>query len=200
MAVRPVYEWIWGVEAELMNPRVAERDKRTLVARVKQNMLKRLRPHFDGDDDAIMELESVRDSAGPLQLAYWQVANCCVVIEHAPRWDELCARRLANALLLCAVPDAEERRKFKGRRPGEGRGPIRKAIVRVWRGPFEGRTEVEPIDMWSFFAERPELVPRGWKFCETTKLGKYIEGPKAKDGISYKRFQNLVREVVKQGR
>jgi hypothetical protein len=74
---------------------------------------------------------------------------------------------------------------------GRGAGPIRKAIAKA----LKSVPDMEPSEVWDLLASRP---PRGWKFCDG-RAGKYIEGPKASDGMSYRRFQNLVREVKKQG-
>lgn len=73
----------------------------------------------------------------------------------------------------------------KGRRPGSG-SPIRRAVARLLR---TDRT-LKPRTLWAMLADDP---PRGWTF-RANRLGKYIEGPRASDGMRYARFQNIAKE------
>lgn len=99
---------------------------------------------------------------------------------------QVLAERNAN------MKDAVHGRKFPGRKPGSG-SPIRKAVVKVMQKPPK---PTKPAAVWAVLSAKP---PKGWTFFDN-RQGKYIEGPKASDGMEYRRFQNLVAEVRKQGR
>jgi hypothetical protein len=65
-------------------------------------------------------------------------------------------------------------------------GPIRRAIARaLTRDPT-----LKPRALWARLADNP---PRGWTFHDN-RQGKYIEGPKGGQGMSYARFQNVAKE------
>jgi hypothetical protein len=77
-------------------------------------------------------------------------------------------------------------RKFKLGRKLNTEGPIRRAIARVLKR--EG--VLKPRELWGMLADNP---PRGWTF-HVNRLGKYIEGPKAGQGMSYAHFSNVSKE------
>lgn len=182
--------------------------KRAIVARIKAELLGRLRPHVDTwpiSDDAIVTCAlgmDLGDHRGPREeskpipeplLSYFRAARWCVAIEESPAWNALYERRLLDALRDCAGPEltapliplAEHGRKFKaGRKPGTG-GPIRKAIAKALK---RDRT-LTPRTLWAMLADSP---PRGWEFCEN-HAGKYAAGSKGRN-MSYKRFQNVAKE------
>lgn len=76
--------------------------------------------------------------------------------------------------------------KFKrGRKPKTG-GPIRKAIARL----LAKSPDMKNAELWKAIDSKP---PRGWTVCDN-RSGKYIEGPKASDGMNYARFCNVAAE------
>ena len=82
--------------------------------------------------------------------------------------------------------------KFKqGRKPNTS-GPIRKAIVRL----LAASPDMKNAELWGAIKAKP---PRGWKVCDN-RVGKYIEGPKASDGMNYARFCNVASEARKQNK
>lgn len=94
---------------------------------------------------------------------------------------------LRDLLIRRWHPLAVAGKKFTaGRKPGTG-GPIRKAIARL----LKKDRAMKPRDVWRELAANP---PRGWAFCETPRLGKYIEGPKGGQGMGYPHFSNACKE------
>lgn len=94
---------------------------------------------------------------------------------------------LFRPVLAVTVAEAQAGRKFKaGRKPGTA-GAIRLAIAVVLKSS-PGLTNAE---LWLRLKEKP---PRGYEFRESTKLGKYIEGPTAGDDMQYRRFMNVAAE------
>lgn len=79
----------------------------------------------------------------------------------------------------------------KGRKAGSG-SAIRKSLALL----LAQDPALKPAAAWRVLSKSP---PGGWSFHDN-RAGKYIEGPKAGDGMSYPRFQNLVLEVKKLGR
>jgi hypothetical protein len=96
-------------------------------------------------------------------------------------YEEYCA------FLIDAIdPLAERGFKFmRGRKKGTG-GPIRKWIARQLA---KGR-EMKNAELWAAIKARP---PRGWQVQEN-RLGKYLDGPTAKDHMTYGRFSNVAKE------
>lgn len=95
--------------------------------------------------------------------------------------------RLLRALLAVTVTGAQEGRKFKtGRKPGTA-GALRLAIAALLKnGPALTNAE-----LWARMKTNP---PGGYEFCQTARLGKYIEGPTPKDSMGYRRFMNVAAE------
>lgn len=110
-----------------------------------------------------------------------------------PLFDSLqdAEERWAKIVLLRdLVPAARKGRKFPpGRKPG-ARGPVGKAI----RAALQSDPTLTNADLWERIKARP---PRGWRAFESTRLGKYFEGPTAADTTSYARFRNIAAEERK---
>jgi hypothetical protein len=174
--------------------------KLALVRRIKEDLLERLRPEADTwpiSNDTIVVCALGRDVARrpgeegqpirPLSLAYFKALRWCVAIEEAPEWNDRYERRLIGALYQCANPLADVGEKFsKGRKLGTG-GPIRKAIARL----LKKNPLLKNVELWNMLASRP---PRGWQFYDRPKIGRYIEGPKGGDGMSYARMRTVAAE------
>jgi hypothetical protein len=92
-----------------------------------------------------------------------------------------------QALLDEYLKDFEERFSA-GRKRGTG-SPIRKAIAdELKRDP-----RLSTADLWSKISLAP---PRGWTLYDN-RIGKYAEGPKAGQNMSYARFSNVASEERK---
>jgi len=65
-------------------------------------------------------------------------------------------------------------------------GPIRRAIARE----LKNNRALKNRDLWQILANKP---PKGWTFNDNN-LCKYIEGPKAGDGMGYGRFSEICLE------
>jgi hypothetical protein len=101
-------------------------------------------------------------------------------------WNSVISAWHATQKFLQVQKLALRGRKFElGRKPGSA-GPIRRAIVRA----LKCDPSLKPRDLWAMLADAP---PRGWTFREN-RVGKYIEGPKGGQGMSYARFQNVAKE------
>ena len=74
-----------------------------------------------------------------------------------------------------------------GRKPGSG-GPIRKAIARL----LKKNPEMKNPELWEMLEAHP---PQGWQFYAERK---YIEGPKAGDGMSQGWFFSVCSEERKK--
>lgn len=84
------------------------------------------------------------------------------------------------------VPEALDALRFKqGRKPGTG-GPIRKAIARLLK-----KKPLKNAEIWQALSLNP---PRGWQFLEN-RLGKYIEGPRAEDGMGARAISPTFRVI-----
>ncbi|HEV8647797.1 MAG TPA: hypothetical protein VGR01_19760 [Burkholderiales bacterium] len=82
--------------------------------------------------------------------------------------------------------DAVRGEKFTpGREPGSY-GPIRQAMARL----LTKNPGMKNSDLWNALAGNP---PRGWTFQEN-RVGKYIEGPTAGEGMDLPRFRNIAWE------
>lgn len=91
--------------------------------------------------------------------------------DHAIRCE---ARTLARA--------ASGMKFSMGRKVGTT-SPIRKAIARL----LKKHPDMKNPELWSAIADKP---PKGWTAYDNS-VGKYIEGPKAADGMAYARFCNV---------
>lgn len=71
-------------------------------------------------------------------------------------------------------------------RGGRGPGPIRKWIARE----LKKNPSMKNAALWATFKEKPL---RGWTVMEN-RQGKYLEGPKIGDKMTYGRFSNVAKE------
>ena len=100
-------------------------------------------------------------------------------------------------LLFAKIQDTLEWEKFAlrgkkfagGRKPGSG-GPIRKAIARL----LKKNHEIKNPQLWAEVKSKP---PSGWTACDN-RVGKYLEGPHAKDTMTQRRFFNVCGEERKR--
>lgn len=72
--------------------------------------------------------------------------------------------------------------KFRSGRKLGTTGPIRKAIARE----LQKHPDMKNAQLWKALAAKP---PKGWTFFDN-HLGKYIEGPKGGQEMSYRTFLN----------
>lgn len=72
-------------------------------------------------------------------------------------------------------------------RGGRGPGPIRKWIARQ----LKKNPTMKNRELWTEFARNPL---RDWQVMEN-RQGKYLEGPKGNDHMTYGRFSNVCKEV-----
>lgn len=80
--------------------------------------------------------------------------------------------------------------KFKrGRKPGTT-GPIRKVIAKL----LAKAPDTKNHDLWTTIKDKP---PRGWQVFDN-RIGRYIEGPKPGENMSYERFCNVAAEERKK--
>lgn len=85
------------------------------------------------------------------------------------------------------MPKAKTGQKFtQGRKVGT-ESPIKKAV----RKTLKANPLLKTLEVWRILAKAP---PRNWSFLEN-RLGRYIEGPSAAEGMKYGRFQNLCSEI-----
>jgi hypothetical protein len=80
-------------------------------------------------------------------------------------------------------------KKFPGRKPGSI-GPVRK-FIRARLAKNHAATNEE---LWAAIKAKP---PKGWTPMESTRLGRYIEGPNAGDNLGWARFCNIASEERK---
>ncbi len=71
-------------------------------------------------------------------------------------------------------------RKFPGRKPGSI-GPVRKFI----RARLAKNSNATNKELWAAIKAKP---PKGWIPMDTTKFGRYIEGPPGSDEVKWKSF------------
>jgi hypothetical protein len=127
------------------------------------------------------QLDQVRYELSPRRRESDSIRTATMLAEIA-RVDSL-AQEIQRMLL---EPNAALGEKFRrGRRVNTG-GPIRKAIALA----LKRDQDMKPREIWAALAANP---PRGWAFNEN-RLGRYIEGPKASDGMKYARFSNICNE------
>jgi hypothetical protein len=104
--------------------------------------------------------------------------------------DELCKTlgKLASASREAAElrPIAETGRKFIAGRKSNTGSPVRKAIATL----LKNDAEMKNRELWKAIKNKP---PRGWTVMENTQ-GKYIEGSKAGQNMSYTRFSAVAKE------
>jgi hypothetical protein len=88
------------------------------------------------------------------------------------------------------LPAAKIGSKFtRGRKPGSS-GPIRKAIARL----LAKTPTMKNAELWQSIEAKP---PRGWRVFDNA-VGRYIEGPKAGDGMAHERFCTVASEERKK--
>lgn len=80
-------------------------------------------------------------------------------------------------------------KKFPGRKPGSI-GPVRK-FIRARLAKNHAATNEE---LWAAIKAKP---PKSWTPMESTRLGRYIEGPNAGDNVGWARFCNIASEERK---
>ncbi len=96
----------------------------------------------------------------------------------------------SKGLRVLAGDQAEHGQRFKdGRKPGSV-GPIRKAIAKL----LAKTPEMKNPELWDAIKNRP---PRGWQAIESTRLGKYLEGPKMAH-MGYPSFCNVCSKERKK--
>lgn len=93
---------------------------------------------------------------------------------------------LHDLLVVGWHPYAKTGHAFKQGRKLGSVSPIRKAIARL----LKKKSDMKPRELWAALADNP---PRGWQFLDN-RAGKYIEGPKASDGMSYKHFSGIAKK------
>jgi hypothetical protein len=103
--------------------------------------------------------------------------------------DILAERTAAIEEAAALRPIADHGKKFKGRKPGSG-GPIRKAVARL----LKKYPALKNPELWDEIKSRP---PRGWSVFDNSH-GKYIEGPKAGDGMKRAHFCTVCSEERKK--
>ena len=106
----------------------------------------------------------------------------------AERADAAANTTYLRMRLLYMGPLAQHGKKFPGRKVGSY-APIHKAIARLLK-----QRPIKNLQLWDTLKSRP---PRGWTFFDNSQ-GKYIEGPKASDGMNYSRFRNIASEERKK--
>lgn len=96
------------------------------------------------------------------------------------------ATRLGPVDGLALLTDAElagqveHGKKFPGRKPGSI-GPVRKFI----RDKLAKNHAATNEELWAAIKAKP---PKGWTPMDTTKFGRYIEGPPGSDEVKWKSF------------
>jgi hypothetical protein len=97
------------------------------------------------------------------------------------------AKALTNACYVFGMlKDAKHGAKFSKGRKANTSGPIRKAIQRL----LKKSQALKNSELWEAIANRP---PKGWEPFNNS-MGRYMEGPKAGEGMSYARFCNVASE------
>jgi hypothetical protein len=74
-------------------------------------------------------------------------------------------------------------------RGGRGKGPVRKAVERL----LQKNGKMTTAELWEAIKRKP---PKGYVPREN-RIGKYIEGPTAKQDMAYRRFGNVCTEARK---
>jgi hypothetical protein len=103
--------------------------------------------------------------------------------------DQLIAmsEKLAEAEKLAEFAKPFKENSGKVRRPNAVRAAINKALKKS--------PELSNDALWITLKASP---PKGYSFCETPKLGRYIDGPAPIDGMEYRRFMNIASEERKK--
>ncbi len=92
----------------------------------------------------------------------------------------------AKGLRILAGEQAEHGQRFKDGRQHGACGPIRKYIATL----LAKSPEMRNPQLWQAIMGKP---PKGWQAYETTRLGKYLEGPGTAN-MKYGRFCNVCGE------
>lgn len=102
--------------------------------------------------------------------------------------DQLIAmsEKLAAAEKLAEFAKPFKENSGKARRPNAVRAAINKTLKKS--------PKLSNDALWRALEVSP---PKGYRFCETSKLGRYIEGPAATDDMEYRRFMNIASEERK---
>lgn len=88
------------------------------------------------------------------------------------------------------LPLAKHGKGFKSGRKVGTKGPIRKAIAKHLKANPKLTTET----LWGLIKDKP---PRGWHACESSRMGRYFEGPTPLKEMKYRRFATVCSEERK---
>jgi hypothetical protein len=65
--------------------------------------------------------------------------------------------------------------------------PVRSAVANL----LAKHPDLKASNLWEAIKQKP---PKGWRAYETSRLGKYLEGPSPQDTMKYRRFCNICSE------
>lgn len=160
------------------------------IDRTKRTIQKLINDGFSENEILQRVLEAERDGLTfpgivPDPTAFSQSIYELAHLKHAISLGE------SMGLRALAGDQAELGQRFKnGRKPGSG-GPIRKAIMKI----LAKSPEIKNPEIWEAIKKNP---PKFWQAYENAKLGKYFEGPTAKEKMEYKRFCTVCGEERKK--